>query len=464
MHIRRASSEEFQSFWSNKFIKTKTYFYDGIINNSIEFWVIEDTETGLFVGELYIMWDSVDKEEANGVNRAYLCAYRVNQELQGKGLGSKLLSRVLERVAENGFEEVTIGVDNDNYKKLIHIYKKHGFSETIKRQFIDQHFLESNGLPIEDKIGYDLLLCRLSVKSKLNQIKFSKRAIELFSIADMISKEYASHAIHPIHLFLAAFRMNHDANLELRNFVKLDDAFMSNLSRVFNGLNVKEDYHQLQLDSEKCFNVFDSTQQIVNEAHRLTQLFEEHGQIYLSDGQILRVVMNNEIDFIKDCFLNIDRDLVVSILSTPRDMMVDLNKEFNFTSHPGVTIKKASSFDEELIMKFVGKYFYDRWANTISIGFEAEDIPIYIALVDNEIVGFAGYNISKRRRGYFGPLGVLKTHRDKKIGQALVVSCMRDLKRQGFNKCIIGNASSFDFYEKACGAKLMAFELTEVSI
>ena len=165
MKIRQATIEEFQNYWSNKFLNTKNYFCNGIVENRIEFWAVENIETGKFIGELYIMWDSVDKDEANGINRAYLCAFRVNHELQGQGIGSKLLDRVLERVADYGFDEVTIGIDNSNYDKLLHMYTSHGFTKKIKRKYVDDHFIDCNGFPAEDKNGYDIFLCNLNERS-----------------------------------------------------------------------------------------------------------------------------------------------------------------------------------------------------------------------------------------------------------------------------------------------------------
>jgi hypothetical protein len=39
------------------------------------------------IGELYIFWDLEDKDEANGKERAYLSAFRIEEELRGLGLG-----------------------------------------------------------------------------------------------------------------------------------------------------------------------------------------------------------------------------------------------------------------------------------------------------------------------------------------------------------------------------------------
>jgi N-acetylglutamate synthase-like GNAT family acetyltransferase len=136
-------------------------------------------------------------------------------------------------------------------------------------------------------------------------------------------------------------------------------------------------------------------------------------------------------------------------------MIVNLNNDYTINSIKGVSVRKVTENDKNSIREFVLKNFYERWTKIIDYGLELDDIPIYIALIDNNIVGFAGYNISKQRKGYFGPLGVLRVYRDMKIGQSLVNSCLSDMKKLGFKTCIIGNASSIEFYEKACGAKII---------
>lgn len=86
----------------------------------------------------------MDKEEANGINRAYLCAFRINRDHQGLGLGSQLMKKVLHRIVDNGFTEVTIGVE-ENAEKLKAIYDSWGFSTYIKKKFVDHHNIDAQG-------------------------------------------------------------------------------------------------------------------------------------------------------------------------------------------------------------------------------------------------------------------------------------------------------------------------------
>ncbi|MTI48103.1 MAG: GNAT family N-acetyltransferase [Firmicutes bacterium] len=161
MNIRIATVDEMKELWEYSGSPTYNYFVDGIYDENIEFWTVEDTKENQLIGELYIFWNSEDPDEADGVKRAYLCAFRIQEEYQGRGLASKLMKVVLNRVKSKGFFEVTIGVDNDNYEKLKSIYNSWGFSELIKKQHYDYHYLDSNNYPVYFDEPSDLYLNRL---------------------------------------------------------------------------------------------------------------------------------------------------------------------------------------------------------------------------------------------------------------------------------------------------------------
>lgn len=161
MLIRIGSKDELKQLWGNSNLPTQTYFVDGIEKGNIEFWTIENEIDSSLVGELYIFWNSEDKDEANGNDRAYLCAFRINKEFQGSGLGKMLMQRVLLRVKEKGFSEATIGVDNDDVERLTCMYKSWGFSNLIKMQNIDYHYINKNNKPTYYEVPYALFLNKL---------------------------------------------------------------------------------------------------------------------------------------------------------------------------------------------------------------------------------------------------------------------------------------------------------------
>lgn len=164
MLIRIASVDELKLLWENSGSPTQKYFIEGIKKGNIEFWTIENDKDNQLIGELYIFWDSEDKDEANGKDRAYLCAFRIDKKYRGFGLGKKLMKRVLERVVEKGFCEATIGADNNDADRLSKMYKSWGFSELVKLQNIDNHYLDINGEAAYYEVPYALYLNKLKNK------------------------------------------------------------------------------------------------------------------------------------------------------------------------------------------------------------------------------------------------------------------------------------------------------------
>lgn len=290
---------------------------------------------------------------------------------------------------------------------------------------------------------------------KIEDINFAPNALRLIKYADIIARESNFNAIHPVHLFLGALKIDSEISDELKTMVSVDEkSIETNLNESIMEKRSSE-YVKIKAKDSVYINILLVTRDILLEAKRITELYEEHGQIFVNDGQILKAVLNSEDKVTKKCLKEFDKDLIVSIIASPRDMIVDLNNDFTMDYIEDISIRKVTDNDKKIVEEFVLEKFYDRWAKTIDYGLTLEDIPIYIAIHDNNIVGFAGYNISKQRKGYFGPLGVLKSYRNNKIGQSLVNACLIDMKQLGFETCIIGNAGSIEFYEKACGARIV---------
>lgn len=120
-----------------------------------------DIETGIIdifalfdgdkiIGELRVKYISDDNRFAEKGKRAYLYAFRIHKKYQGKGLGNFLLENVLTILTENGYNEFTVGVE-DNNARAHYMYKKHGFTEPIAR--IKENYQG-------DSYEYDLLLKR----------------------------------------------------------------------------------------------------------------------------------------------------------------------------------------------------------------------------------------------------------------------------------------------------------------
>ena len=113
MQIRKASAGEMLSLWEyddlSKASNTAKYFYQNIESGNAVFWTME--HDGKLIGELYVFRDiPFDRDFADGKTTAYLCAFRIEKEYRGRGLGTRLMETVLADLKAAGFRRVTIGV------------------------------------------------------------------------------------------------------------------------------------------------------------------------------------------------------------------------------------------------------------------------------------------------------------------------------------------------------------------
>lgn len=149
MEIRLANEEDLLYLWeeTTKNMKPTTrFFYDNIKNGDAEFWTW--SHKNQIVGELYVFQKISDTDFADGIYTAYLCAFRIMEELRGQGYGTRLLEAVFEHIKGMGFEAVTIGVDETEADN-IRLYKRMGFTEKIKDCFIDPCNIDERQMPTQ---------------------------------------------------------------------------------------------------------------------------------------------------------------------------------------------------------------------------------------------------------------------------------------------------------------------------
>lgn len=84
------------------------------------------------IGEIHAAYVHDDERFAVKNKRAYLFAFRIHKDFQGKGYGQFLMNKVISILAEKGYSEFTIGAEDDN-ETAMHIYLKLGFTQLIGR-------------------------------------------------------------------------------------------------------------------------------------------------------------------------------------------------------------------------------------------------------------------------------------------------------------------------------------------
>ena len=125
----------------------------------------------------------------------------------------------------------------------------------------------------------------------------------------------------------------------------------------------------------------------------------------------------------------------------------DNNENSNFL------IRKALNKDKYLLYDFVKENFNSIWADSLASIFPSNNIPIYLVIFNDHIIGFSAYDILGTSS--FGPIGVLKEFRKNSIGKALLNKCLWDMKLRGDSIAIIKNAGPIEFYEKCCNAYII---------
>lgn len=102
-----------------------------INNGEIDIWVLSEGDR--LIGELHTSYESDAPLQAVRNKRAYLSAFRVHEDFQGRGYGKQLLKNVIAALSDMGYHELTIGVEDDN-ERAKHIYNEFGFTELIERK------------------------------------------------------------------------------------------------------------------------------------------------------------------------------------------------------------------------------------------------------------------------------------------------------------------------------------------
>lgn len=138
-------------------------------------------------------------------------------------------------------------------------------------------------------------------------------------------------------------------------------------------------------------------------------------------------------------------DLLVNLLTLPA-----LQPVLDELKLGGVNVRRAQPFEITPVRNFIEQNFSAAWADEISVGFSHQPVTVYIATRDSRVVGFAGYECT--RKTFFGPTGVTETERGHGIGKALLIAALWGLQELGYVYGVIGHAGPIEFYEAAVGA------------
>lgn len=102
-----------------------------VLSGAVDIFVLREGDE--LTGELHVRYDDADERYAARGRRAYLFAFRVREDRQGRGHGTRLMREVLARLQAAGYREFTVGVEDDNARAL-HMYRAQGFTQPLLRR------------------------------------------------------------------------------------------------------------------------------------------------------------------------------------------------------------------------------------------------------------------------------------------------------------------------------------------
>lgn len=139
-------------------------------------------------------------------------------------------------------------------------------------------------------------------------------------------------------------------------------------------------------------------------------------------------------------------DMLVRLYDLP-----DTTPYYRRAEEAGISIHRAQPWDRSAVGKFIEERFGSRWADEAELAFVRQPISLFIAMAEQEIIGFAAYEVTTR--DYFGPTGVREDWRGRGVGAALLFRCLEVMWEMGYAYAIIGGVGeALQFYEKLRGA------------
>ena len=141
-------------------------------------------------------------------------------------------------------------------------------------------------------------------------------------------------------------------------------------------------------------------------------------------------------------------DLLVNLLKVApvQPLLDELRKT-------GVIVRRARTFEITPVRQFIETNFTVSWADEISAGFANQPVTVFVATLNREVVGFAGYECTSK--GFFGPTGVASDARGRGVGKALLLASLSGLRELGYVYGIIGGAGPVEFYQEVAGATVI---------
>ena len=138
-------------------------------------------------------------------------------------------------------------------------------------------------------------------------------------------------------------------------------------------------------------------------------------------------------------------DMLVSLLDLP-----DERPLCDALFAQGIELVRPLPPDKHRVLAWMQQNAYPSAASECEVCFFRQPVSCFIALQGTEILGYACYDATAP--DFFGPTMVLKQHRGKGLGKALLLKALRALREEGYAYAIIGGVGPEEFYRRTVNA------------
>ncbi len=138
-------------------------------------------------------------------------------------------------------------------------------------------------------------------------------------------------------------------------------------------------------------------------------------------------------------------------VGTVENIRAPLDRPLRAIDVTGYTIDRVDPTRRQLVLDWIARWFAPVWAFEVARALDGPRRAVHAAFADGAPVAFAAADGNNQGLGWFGPAGTDPAHRGKKLGEALLVRCLEDVR--GLPEAgVIAWIGPKEFYRKTVGA------------
>jgi mycothiol synthase len=138
-------------------------------------------------------------------------------------------------------------------------------------------------------------------------------------------------------------------------------------------------------------------------------------------------------------------------VATVENIRAPLDRPLKRTEVAGYEIRRVEAADRDVVCTWIASAFAPVWAFEVGRAIDGPRRAVHSAFVDGKPVAFAAADGNNQGLGWFGPAGTDLAHRGRRLGEALLVRCLDDVR--GLPEAgVIAWIGPKDFYAKTVAA------------